>query len=92
MIALSYYLSGQIELRICTPERPLSNMGALSYKSYWKDQILNALKSNEKFKNANHDITAREISEYTKIQIEDVILTMSSLNLIKYYRGSYIIK
>ena len=67
MISLSYYLSAQIENRICTPERPLSNMGAISYKSFWKDQILLALKDNSKFKNAKHDITAREISEYTKI-------------------------
>lgn len=65
-------------------------MGALSYKSYWKDTIFEALRS--KFKKAKNDISARDLSDYTKIQIEDIIMTLSSMNLVKYWRGSYIIK
>ena len=65
-------------------------MGAQSYKSYWKDTIFEALRS--KFKNTKNDVTARDLSDYTKIQIEDIIMTLSSMNLVKYWRGSYIIK
>lgn len=65
LISLSYYLSGGIDDKTCTPERPLSEMGAISYKSYWKDTIFEALRS--KFKKAKYDITARELSDYTKI-------------------------
>ncbi len=67
-------------------------MGALSYKSYWKETILSALKSHIPFRKANYDITVREISEYTNIQMDDIIITLQSLNLIKYWRGVYIIK
>jgi hypothetical protein len=67
LISMSYYLSGKIDNKSCTPERPLSNMGALSYKSYWKETILSALKSHIPFRKANYDITVREISEYTNI-------------------------
>jgi len=92
LIAFSYYLSGQIDDLCCTPERPLSELGALSYKSYWKHTIFEALKSNEAFKKGNTDITVREISDYTKIQIDDIVLTLESMNLVKYWRGSYLLK
>ena len=42
LIALSYELSGRTG-RICTPEKPLSDMGKVGYKSYWTDTLLEAL-------------------------------------------------
>ena len=67
LISLSYYLSGIIDELVCTPERPLSDMGAISYQSYWKDTIFEVLRSNPTFRKANYDITVREISDATKI-------------------------
>ena len=43
LIALSYYLSSMVG-KIGTPEKPLSDMGKVSYFSYWKDVLLNALR------------------------------------------------
>jgi histone acetyltransferase MYST1 len=43
LISLSYCLSMR-ENRICTPEKPLSDMGKISYKSYWTDTLLEALR------------------------------------------------
>jgi hypothetical protein len=37
LISLSYELS---KGRKCTPEKPLSDMGKVGYKSYWADTIL----------------------------------------------------
>ena len=37
LISLSYELS---KGRKCTPEKPLSDMGKVGYKSYWTDTIL----------------------------------------------------
>ena len=33
-----------------------------------------------------------ELSDFTKLMQEDIILTLESLNLVKYWRGSYILK
>jgi histone acetyltransferase MYST1 len=43
LIALSYELSKRQSPRPCTPEKPLSDMGKVSYKSYWTDIILETL-------------------------------------------------
>ena len=42
LIALSYELSKRAG-RICTPEKPLSDMGKVGYKSYWSDTIIEVL-------------------------------------------------
>ena len=42
LISLSYNLAQRVG-RICTPERPLSDMGKVGYKSYWTDTLLEAL-------------------------------------------------
>lgn len=76
LISLSYYLSGKIEDKVCTPERPLSKMGALSYQSYWKDAIFKALSSHQPFLKSDFDVSVRELSEHTNIQIEDIIMTL----------------
>jgi hypothetical protein len=90
MIAFSYFLSGEIDDRSCTPERPLSKMGALSYLSFWKETIFGVLRSKKELKKANYDVTIREISEATNLQIDDVILTLQSLNLVKYWKGTFL--
>ena len=92
MISLSYYLSGDIDDLVCTPERPLSDLGAISYKSYWKDMILETLRNNPSFNKATYDISVNDLSDVTKIQPEDIIMTLESMNLVKYWRGSYLLK
>ena len=42
LIELSYRLT-QKEERVGSPERPLSDLGLISYRSYWKDVILTYL-------------------------------------------------
>jgi len=85
LISLSYFMSMR-EGRVCTPERPLSDMGKVSYKSYWTDVLLEALlKSKGKLN------TIKEISEYTFIKHDDIIQTLSSLNLVRYWKGQYVL-
>ena len=66
LINLSYQLSMD-EGRICTPERPLSDMGKVSYKSFWTDTLLEALLRTK------GNISIKELSEYTYIKTEDII-------------------
>ena len=50
LLLLGYLLS-KVEEKIGSPERPLSDLGLISYRSYWKDVLLNYL----------HNYTGREI-------------------------------
>jgi hypothetical protein len=41
------YLLSKVEAKIGSPERPLSDLGLVSYRSYWKDVLLNYLHTYE---------------------------------------------
>ena len=46
LISMSYFISHK-QGRICTPETPLSDLGKISYKSYWTIAILEAVLKNK---------------------------------------------
>ncbi|KAG8708692.1 hypothetical protein FRC08_018768 [Ceratobasidium sp. 394] len=75
LIDFSYLLS-QKEGRTGTPERPLSALGALSYKNYWKLTIMLFLRR------AKGRVRIRDISAATSITPEDVYETLRENNLI----------
>ncbi|CAG9316802.1 KAT8_1 [Blepharisma stoltei] len=82
LISLSYELSKR-EGKIGTPERPLSDMGRISYKSYWTDTILEVIRD-------RGNLTIKEITDITGIANHDVMETLTSLNLVKYWKGQHI--
>ncbi|XP_014274750.1 histone acetyltransferase Tip60 [Halyomorpha halys] len=91
LIEFSYELS-KFEGKTGSPEKPLSDLGLLSYRSYWAQTILEILVSLKPTgDNERPQITIMEICELTSIQKEDVISTLQNLNLINYYKGQYII-
>ena len=78
LISFSYELSKK-ENKMGTPERPLSDLGAVSYYSYWTYTILNVLKTYK------HDsISVMDIAEITAIRQQDVISTLQRVNMIQY--------
>ncbi|XP_068146180.1 histone acetyltransferase Tip60-like [Drosophila tropicalis] len=90
LIEFSYVLS-QFEHKSGAPEKPLSDLGLLSYRSYWSQAILEVLLSQVPVVNEERpSISVKEISECTSIRKEDVISTLHLSNIIKYYRGQYI--
>ncbi|XP_078671607.1 histone acetyltransferase KAT5-like isoform X1 [Branchiostoma floridae x Branchiostoma belcheri] len=90
LIEFSYELS-KFEGKTGSPEKPLSDLGLLSYRSYWSQTILEILVNLKPENGERPQITINEICELTSIRKEDVISTLQHLNLINYYKGQYII-
>ncbi|XP_055380164.1 histone acetyltransferase Tip60 [Condylostylus longicornis] len=91
LIEFSYELS-KFEGKTGSPEKPLSDLGLLSYRSYWAQTILDIfITQNPGPDGEKPQITINEICELTSIKKEDVISTLQNLNLINYYKGQYIV-
>lgn len=85
LIAFSYELSKK-EGKVGTPERPLSDLGLLSYRGYWTRVLVEILK-----KKHNNNISIKELSDMTAIKTDDVLNTLQSLDLIQYRKGVHAI-
>lgn len=66
---------------IGSPEKPLSDLGKLSYRSYWSWVLL------EKLRGYKQSVSVRELSNETSITQQDIISTLQSLNMVKYWKG-----
>ncbi|GAB4822189.1 hypothetical protein N2152v2_009235 [Parachlorella kessleri] len=84
LIAFSYELS-KIEGKVGTPERPLSDLGLVSYRSFWTRVLLNVLKERQ------DSISIKELSDLTMFKTDDIISTLQHLNLIQYIKGNHVI-
>ena len=86
LIDLSYGLSRQ-EGIFGSPERPLSDLGLISYRSYWKDILINHMFSLIK----ENSFSVRELSLQSGILQNDIVSTLQSMQILKYWRGNHII-
>jgi histone acetyltransferase HTATIP len=84
LIAFSYELS-KIEGKLGSPEKPLSDLGLLSYRAYWTEAIV------ERLIRFRGDVTIEEIANATAITPQDVMHTLQSIDALKYYKGQHII-
>nr|XP_009761285.1 PREDICTED: MYST-like histone acetyltransferase 2 isoform X2 [Nicotiana sylvestris] len=84
LIAFSYELSKK-EGKVGTPERPLSDLGMLSYRGYWTRVLLDILKKHK------GNISIKELSDMTAIKAEDILSTLQGLELIQYRKGQHVI-
>ncbi|KAG5049124.1 hypothetical protein JHK85_010227 [Glycine max] len=80
----AYELSKK-EGKVGTPERPLSDLGLLSYRGYWTRVLLDILKKHK------GNISIKELSDMTAIKAEDILTTLQSLELIQYRKGQHVI-
>ncbi|KAI7848894.1 acyl-CoA N-acyltransferase [Circinella umbellata] len=77
LIELSYEIS-KYQGIIGSPEKPLSSLGELGYRSYWASTLIVALRD------FRGQLTIQELSKRTTIHIDDVIDTLTWLNMLKY--------
>ncbi|THD20082.1 Histone acetyltransferase [Fasciola hepatica] len=91
LIEFSYELS-KLEGKSGSPEKPLSDLGLLSYRSYWAQTILELLltcKSSEP--GQEPALSINDIVERTAIKRDDVIATLSHLSVLYYVKGQHVI-
>jgi len=82
LISFSYELSKK-EGKVGSPEKPLSDLGELSYRSYWSQVLLEILQKH------HGNISIKEISQRTGIRAEDIVSTLQMHKLIKYWKGQH---
>lgn len=85
LIDLSYLIT-RLEGKVGSPEKPLSDMGLISYRSYWKLIILEYL-CNYKSK----EISIKDISQETGVNAYDIISTLQAMGMLKYWKGKHLI-
>lgn len=83
LIDFSYMLSKR-DNKIAGPEKPLSDLGLLSYRTYWLEVILEELAQCK-------DVSIKTLSKKTHITEEDIIGTMVAYKMIKYYGEDLVI-
>jgi histone acetyltransferase MYST1 len=86
IISMSYELSKR-EGKTGSPEKPLSDLGKISYRSYWTHILFNLLAKHDPTKN----ISIKDISIQTGIKTEDIISTLQYLEMIKCWKGQHVV-
>lgn len=84
IISLSYELTKR-EKKTGSPEKPLSDLGKISYRSYWTHVLMLSLAKG--FRN----LSMKDLSIETGIKQEDIISTLQSLHMIKSWKGQHAI-
>lgn len=77
LIEFSYMLT-RAEGRTGSPEKPLSDMGLVTYRSYWRGVICR-LMLEYRNKPRTYTMTLRKMSEITGMTLDDVISTLEGL-------------
>ena len=84
LISFSYELSKK-EGKVGTPERPLSDLGVVSYRGYWTRVLLTIINERE------GSISIKELSDLTMFKTDDIISTLNHHNLIQYKKGAHVL-
>lgn len=107
LISLSYELTKR-EGKQGSPEKPLSDLGKLSYRSFWTWTLLttlqtlyqNLLDNQHESSSAPHNdheeatarITVDQLGRSSGIKNEDIFSTLHHLNMLRYWKGQAVIR
>ena len=70
-----------------SPEKPLSDLGLLTYRSYWRTAVLEHLRTRQA------PVSIQELSDLTGMTIDDVVSTLQDVDLLfKNDRDEYAIE
>lgn len=85
LIQFSYELS-KIEKKLGSPEKPLSDLGLLSYRQYWSENILDLL---IEYNEREEKISIETISDSLSMIPQDVEHTLQALKMQVYHRSEH---
>ena len=93
LISFSYELSKR-ENKVGSPEKPLSDLGRISYRSYWTYVIMKT------FRDTHCTCSLKDIrfpweealtgSTRTSMKVDDIVSTLDTLGLLKVWKGQYV--
>lgn len=86
IISLSYELS-KIEEKPGSPEKPISDLGMVSYMSYWSTTLIKLLIAKKFFEDT---ISIEEISQVTCIIPDDIVECLKALNILVWYKQKWV--
>ena len=94
IISLSYELTKR-EGKTGSPEKPLSDLGKVSYRSYWKHVLFHLLARHDTTlsptTNTMKDLSIADLSTRTGIKNEDILSTLQALDMIKVWKGQHVV-
>ncbi|KAI8822428.1 acyl-CoA N-acyltransferase [Fimicolochytrium jonesii] len=79
LIEFSYELSKH-QHRIGSPEKPLSDLGLVGYRSYWATVLVDLFRNN-----VGVSVSVRDVSVMTSICEEDVVDALGSMGLLRWF-------
>lgn len=100
LISLSYELS-KLENKLGSPEKPLSDLGKLSYRSYWTWVLLTTLRkahddllrsSSSSCEDDEPLVSVDELARISAIKNEDILSTLHHLNMLRFWKGQAVIR
>ena len=86
LMSLSYEMSKKAGI-LGSPEKPLSDLGKLSYRSFWTYCILSFLRQQP----VGYIIKLEDIVKSTGFKREDIISTIHHLGMLKEWKGQFVI-
>lgn len=81
LIEFSYLLT-RVEGRTGSPEKPLSDLGLVSYRSYWRGVMCRLLLGYKEAPRGSYDISFVSIARATGMTIDDVVSSLEALRAI----------
>ena len=93
LIAFSYELTKR-EVKLGSPEKPLSDLGLLGYRAYWAETVTDVLldwENRHKEGKGSADISVEDIGLASAMTTNDVLHTLQNLNMLRYSKGQHVI-
>ncbi|KAL4980845.1 hypothetical protein BDW66DRAFT_156007 [Aspergillus desertorum] len=85
LISFSYELSKR-EGKVGSPEKPLSDLGLLGYRQYWRETLVEIL-----LDSGRETVSENELAMLTSMTEKDVHETLVTFKMLRYNKGQWII-